>query len=406
MRNRLGRIFSAVCLGALILCLAACGRHSSEDGNAIGGAESLAEGTNETGESSETVASSISDSLIWTGREELLFATEFSLDEYEGGYTLLQISDGSRFLIVPESAAVPSDLASDIVVLQQPMKNVYLAASAVMDMVQSIDAIENIRLSGTKEDAWYIEEAKRAMEEGEILYAGKYSEPDYELILSEGCALAIENTMLLHAPEVGEKLESLGIPVLIDYSSYEAEPMGRVEWVKAYGAIFGRTTEAEAVFEEQMAFVDEVVEEEISADEKKTVAFFYLTTDGNVNVRKSNDYVPKMIAMAGGQYIYEDLGEADNHSTSETVSFEAFYQTAVDADVLIYNSSIDGGVLSMADLLAKNELFSDFEAVQEGEVWCTTKNFYQESMAIGRFIKELNQVLTGVGGTEYIFRVE
>ncbi|MFQ8841275.1 MAG: hypothetical protein ACLR8P_10565 [Clostridium fessum] len=44
-----------------------------------------------------------------------------------------------------------------------------------------------------------IPEAKEAMENGSILYAGKYSEPDYERIKPpEGCGLAIENTMILH----------------------------------------------------------------------------------------------------------------------------------------------------------------------------------------------------------------
>ena len=69
------------------------------------------------------------------------------------------------------------------------------------------------------------------MEEGDILYAGKYSAPDYELILDEGCNLAIENTMIYHNPEVKEKLEELGIPVLVERSSYESHPLGRLESV-------------------------------------------------------------------------------------------------------------------------------------------------------------------------------
>ena len=46
---------------------------------------------------------------------------------------------------------------------------------------------------------------KQAMEEGKIAYAGKYSAPDYEQILAAGCRLAIENTMILHTPEVKEQ---------------------------------------------------------------------------------------------------------------------------------------------------------------------------------------------------------
>lgn len=49
------------------------------------------------------------------------------------------------------------------------------------------------------------------MEEGKIAYAGKYSAPDYETIVSSSCELAVESTMIYHTPEVKEQLERLGI---------------------------------------------------------------------------------------------------------------------------------------------------------------------------------------------------
>ena len=60
------------------------------------------------------------------------------------------------------------------------------------------------------------------MKSGSMLYAGKYNEPDYELILKEGCNFALENTMIGHNPEVKEKLESLGIPVMVERSAMKS----------------------------------------------------------------------------------------------------------------------------------------------------------------------------------------
>lgn len=65
-----------------------------------------------------------------------------------------------------------------------------------MDMFVSINALDRIRFSSLKTESWYVEEARTAMERGSILYAGKYSAPDYEQILDESCGLAIENTMI------------------------------------------------------------------------------------------------------------------------------------------------------------------------------------------------------------------
>ena len=163
----------------------------------------------------------ISSSLTYQDSMELLYAKEFSVDYYEGGYSLVTIKGSSRYLVIPEGKEAPADLAEDVVPLYQPLDRIYLVASAVMDMFISMDALDALRFTGTKAEGWYLPEAKEAVESGKLLYAGKYSAPDYEQILAEGCDLAIENTMIYHTPEVKEQLEKFGIPVIVDYSSYE-----------------------------------------------------------------------------------------------------------------------------------------------------------------------------------------
>ena len=153
------------------------------------------------------------DKLGTPVRVPLEYAGQYTIDRYEEGYVLITIADRDRFLVVPEGRTAPADMDGDIVILQQPLTDIYLAASAVMDMFRCIGGLDAIRLSGTDADGWSMDEVSAAMKAGDILYAGKYNAPDYELILSEGCDLAIENLMIDHSPEVKEELESLGIPV-------------------------------------------------------------------------------------------------------------------------------------------------------------------------------------------------
>lgn len=42
---------------------------------------------------------------------QLEYATEFAVDLYAGGYKLLTLGDGSRFLVVPEGASLPKGIA-------------------------------------------------------------------------------------------------------------------------------------------------------------------------------------------------------------------------------------------------------------------------------------------------------
>lgn len=343
--------------------------------------------------------------LVYESSMELQYAENFTVDYYKGGYTLLTtVMDGKQYLLVPEGEEAPEMPGNGTVVLQQPVTDIYLVASAAMDMFSGLNGLDAVTFSGQKEENWYVEAAREAMSDGNILYAGKYNKPDYELIVSKGCHLAIENAMILHAPEVIEKLEAFGIPVMIESSSYEPHPLGRVEWIKFFGALLGKEAEAKKIFEEQSAVLQKV-----AADEKtdNSVAFFYITSNGLVQVRQSSDYVPKMIGLAGGRYIFDDLGDDGTKRSTMNMQVEEFYNGAKEADFLIYNSSIDGGVSSVEELLEKCRPLEDFKAVKEGNVWCTTNDMYQQSLSIGYMIEDIHNMLLGKdGGMRYLFHLE
>ena len=322
---------------------------------------------------------------------ELQYADQFAVDYYEGGYALITIAGGERFLLVPEDKEAPEGLDADISVIQKPVQNIYLVATSAMDLFCALDGLDSISLSGTNADGWYIDKAKKAMEDGDIAFAGKYSAPDYELILSKNCDLAIESTMIYHQPEVQEKLEQFGIPVLVEHSSYESHPLGRTEWIKLYGVLLGKEDQAQKLFQEQ---VDKLKSVEDSENTGKTVAFFYINSMGAANVRKSNDYVSKMIELAGGEYIFHDPAEDDNALSTMNMQMEEFYAKAKDADYIIYNSTIDGELDSIDELLAKSSLLVDFKAVKDGNVWCTGQNLFQETMGLATMIEDIHTMLT------------
>ena len=336
--------------------------------------------------------------LTYTDSLALSYAHEFAVDHYEGGYSLISISNGDQFLVVPEGAAVPE---TQIPVLQQPISDIYLVSSATMCLFDALDALDAISLTSTPAEEWTIPNARTAMEAGAIRYAGKYNEPDYELILSSGCRLSLQSTMVYHSPEVKEKLEGLGIPVLVDYSSYETHPLGRTEWLKLYAALLGKEAQADAWFQEQVELTQSIVAEEST---QKTVAFFYISSSGShAVVRKSGDYVTRMIELAGGTYIYKNIGDSATATATTPLTLEEFYATAKDADVVIYNSSIGGQLNSLSDFLSLSPLLRDFKAVAEGNVWCTNANLYQDMTRPGTVMEEMHRIFTGTAPEKMAF---
>ena len=370
------------------------------------------------------------DGLRFISSEKNDVAEYFRLSVYEDAsgekYQLLETAGGlHRYLIAPADAQV-SDRKSDhftaraseansankekkgdalkLTVLQQPLTTTYVAASAVMAPLCDLGAVRQIRFSGLREEGWYVDEARAAMKAGSMLFAGKYSEPDYETLLREGCDLALESTMIYRSPEVIEKLNALGIPVYIDYSSYEPHVLGRLEWIRVYGALFGHEEKAQQWYQTERDRIRAIQKD--AEKERPTVVYFYVNSSGQIQVRQPNDYIPELLELAGARYLAPDMsGLSGSRKSNVTVSLEDFYSSCKDADYLIYSATLDRPLSSIRELLGKNALFADFKAVKEGHVYTTDKDFYQLSDRMADFAEDVHRMLQGQGDMHFLKKV-
>jgi iron complex transport system substrate-binding protein len=310
---------------------------------------------------------------------------------------LITIADDS-FLLVPEGQKAPEGIA--IPCLMQPISSIYVASSSAMDLFLHCGAMQEVAMTSTAAADWTVPEIHDAVSDGSITYVGKYHSPDYETILTKDCGLVVENTMIYHSPETKEMLEALGVPVMVEWSSYEPHPLGRVEWIKLYGLLTGHEEEAEAFFSKSLKTLDTVLSAGDSLNTaaesagRKTVTFFYITTSGYANVRKPGDYISKMIALAGGEYFYPvSSSDSENSLSTLNMDLETFYTTSKNADILIYNSTVETDLTSIDDLLKKSPLLADFKAVKTGDVWCTNQNMFQQISGTADMIAEMYSVI-------------
>ena len=338
--------------------------------------------------------------------------------------------------------------ALELTVLQQPLTTTYIAASAVMAPLCDLGAVSQIRFSGLREEGWYVDEARTAMKAGSMLFAGRYSEPDYETLLREGCDLALESTMIYRSPEVIEKLSALGIPVYIDYSSYEPHVLGRLEWIRVYGALFGHEEEAQQWYQTERDRIRAIQKDaetssgeasqsgksaeksetktsrnskneasstetssgragtDTTADQRPTVVYFYVNSSGQIQVRQPHDYIPELLELAGARYLAPDMSSlSGSRKSNVTVSLEDFYSSCKDADYLIYSATLDRPLSSIQELLGKNALFADFRAVKEGHVYTTDKDFYQLSDRMADFAEDVSRMLQDQDDMHFLKKV-
>lgn len=331
--------------------------------------------------------------LVFDYSMELQYAKCFSVDYYKGGYKWIKTTGGASILVVPEGMSVPADLDADTHVLKQPINNIFVASTPVTSLINAVGALDSISLTTYDADSWYIDDVKNAILDGKIIYVGDYKTPDFEMVTASGSTFSIYSTMLTE--DVAAQLDQLGVYVMLDASADEDHPLARVEWAKLYGALFNCEDKAEEVFNTQAGYVDEIAKLE---DSGKSVAVFYITSKGKLYARNADDYMAKMVDLAGGDYILSDVGVGETGTVN--MEMEAFYDKAKDADYIIYIYSLGGKPTTLADFLARADILSEMKAVKEGNVWCTTPDFFQIQNTIGSMINDIHLMFSADANTD------
>jgi len=302
--------------------------------------------------------------LVYDHSMELQYAKLFSVDYYKGGYKLITItnrdedtaivSKQSKLLLVPDGMSAPSGVDSDTVILKTPVTNMLVSSTPVTSLMNASNCLDNISQVTYDKKSWYIDAVKKAFDDGKLTYVGDYKAPDYETIIAGAPTLAIFSTMLTSVPDVAEKLKELGINYILDQSTYEDHPLGRVEWAKLYAALCNEEDAATDMFNAQAAYVDTLSKAEKTG---KSVAVFYITSKGKLYVRNAGDYLAQMVNIAGGDYIFSDLN-ADKTGTQE-MGIESFYEKAKDADYIIYVWNLGGKPSTLNDFTGYNSILAD-----------------------------------------------
>lgn len=351
--------------------------------------------------------------LTSTGKEENTFAELFSIehlkDENEKAYSKIEVFDKEKkldtsWLLLPEGVDKVSGAPAGVNIMTfRDRQNIMVSSASTMALINAMDALSKVPMT-TADTTWRIQEIKDAIDKGTVKEVGKYSKPDYEQIISIGAekhvTFAVFSTMLDSVPDVYDQLtKTCNLRIMRDQSSYESHPLGRTEWIKIYGEIFGMRDKSDAVFNGQVEILNETTSKiNVPEAERKTVLIFYTTsTKDTFYVRNAADYVTELVNLGGGKQVAE-IGPGKSGNTKMTQ--ESFIQECSQADYVLYNwTSGASGVKdeSLQGLIDARlgDWFKDFKAYKEGNVWRTSNDFYQKMDKMGEMVADIYKMLYG-----------
>lgn len=212
------------------------------------------------------------------GEMKIIYSDRLKIFSYEDGYRLVEEdlgeqpasaagTEGSeeatpydtqvlRCLIVPEDEETPENLNPRFMVIRQPVSSVYVTSAEALGILEKLNALSTVSLTGLQEKDLTSDAVKQAIEAGTISNTGTYDSWDLKSMVLKKTGLVIEDADILPegtedeagqaaAEESVQSALQLNIPMIIDLSSREDNEPARAEWIRFYGAVFGREDEAE-----------------------------------------------------------------------------------------------------------------------------------------------------------------
>ncbi|MDO4187994.1 MAG: ABC transporter substrate-binding protein [Lachnospiraceae bacterium] len=212
--------------------------------------------------------------------------------------------------------------------------------------------------------------------------------------------------MILHSMEVLNQFEKLNIKTIIDYSSKESTPLGRMEWIKFYGVLTNKEEIADNIFSEKERELLSVTQNnDISEYAKEKLAYFYITNAGAVVIRKNEDYIAKLIEASGANYAFSGLSEYKGTGTM-SIQKESFFDIASDCDYLIYNTTISGPLSGLDDLVSKYEVLKNTKAYKNGNIYATNQDIYVKSMELPEIAGDFSRIIKGEEPVKYLYKLK
>lgn len=267
----------------------------------------------------------------------------------------------ARYILVNREQEIKSQLPQGIVI-KTPIETslVYSSVHAgVIDELGSIDAVTAVC------DAQYYKmpNVKERLKCGTIVDAGSSMSPNVEIIISHN------PDAILCSPfqNAGHgAIEQLGISIIECADYMESSPLGRAEWVKFIGAIYGQQEKADSIFDVVSSNYN-ILQELTRGIGNRPTVISEMVTDGVWYMPGGASYMAKMFSDAGGNYMWRD----DTSTGSLQLDFATVYDRAQNADYwLIKKFGID---LTLDALERDYALHSRMAAFSHGGVYsCNT----------------------------------
>lgn len=290
-------------------------------------------------------------------------ASGFKLFENDG-FTLIEVNNpwpGAkstfRYLAVEKSGKIPDSLAS-LPQISVPVKSIIVSSTTHIPSLEMLE--ESDKLVAFPHCEWISSEViRKRVESGKVAEIGNNQALNMEKILDIDPGVFIGYGIDNNNAQL-DNLRKAGIPVVLNGDWNETSALGKAEWIKLFGVLFGKKEKAEGIFKEIVSDYESVSKAAKSAKTKPTVMAGAIYENKWI-LPEGNSWGAEMIALAGGNYLW-----ADSKGTgSLSLSFESVLDKASEAEFWIG----PGQYTSLKEMATDNQDYALFKSYKDKKVF-------------------------------------
>ena len=277
-----------------------------------------------------------------------------------------------RYCLLEKDVTPPKALPKATTIIRIPLQRAAVFSSVHLALLQELHAIRQVR--GVCDTQFIIDQNLQALIRHRRLtnYGGSLR-PDLELLVATRAdALLVSSLVDVDRPE----LRKTGIPIIECADYLETSALGRAEWIKFFGLLFGQRQAADSIFQQVEDRYQSLTRQVRTLRQRPSL--LVETKKGGVwYVPGGKSTMGEIYQAAGANYLFSYL----NQSGSVALSFETIYKKALNADFWLIKYG-DTTSLSYQRLKASYTHYSAFKAFRQHNVYaCNTlkKSFYEET---------------------------
>lgn len=303
------------------------------------------------------------DSPIVNVKSDIRHAKGLSIVAFDG-YSIVTVSNPwpnaskqYKYILKKNNATVPDSLKS-YSTINVPISKIVVTSTTHVPSLEML-GVENTLKGFPNPDYISSEKVRALIDAGNVKDLGQNQSLNTELLIEMQPDVIIGYGLDNTNPTI-DNLQRNGLKVIINGDWNEKTPLGKAEWIKLFGALYGKEKEAEAVF-------SDIEKEYLNAFnlgksvKTRPTALAGAVFENRWNLPQGESWGALLIRDAGGRYLWEDT----KGTGSLSLSFEAVLDKARDAEFWIG----PGQFTSLDQMVKSNPHYSQFRAFKEKKIY-------------------------------------